>query len=56
MSNNIEYINEYNKTHYKRFRAYITPEEMEELEQKLKLLGMTKPQFLRKAIKELKVK
>ena len=56
MSNNIEYIKNYNKEHYKRFRVYLTPEEMDELEKQLKRLGLTKPQFLKNAIKELKNK
>ena len=56
MSNNIEYIKKYNKEHYKRFRVYLTPEEMDYLEQELKRLGLTKSQFLKDAIKELKNK
>ena len=56
MSNNIEYIKEYNKTHYKRFRVYLTPEEMDELEELLDKLGISKAQFLKDAIKELKNK
>ena len=56
MSNNIEYIKEYNKQHYKRFRVYLTTQEMEELEKELARLGLTKPQFLKNAIKELKKK
>ena len=53
MSNNLEYINEYNREHYRQFKAVIKPDEMEKLEKKLKELKMSKAQFLRNAIREL---
>lgn len=48
------YIQEYNKTHYKAFKVDMKPEELEELNSLLKELGLTKAEFLRKAIQELK--
>ena len=54
--NNKEYIKDYNKTHYERFRVYLKPEEMRELEKEIKRLGITKAEFLRNAIKDLKTK
>ena len=54
MSNNIEYINQYNKDHYKIFKVYLTKDEMEELNELLKKSGITKSQLLKDAIKRLK--
>ena len=56
MSNNMDYIKEYNKEHYVRVQAYLKPDEVKELEKELKRLGITKTQFIRDAIKDLKNK
>ena len=56
MSNNIDYIKGYNKEHYVRLQVYLKPDEMEELEKELNRLGLTKSQFIKDAIKELKKK
>lgn len=56
MSNNINYIKGYNKEHYIRLQVYLKPDEMKELEQELKRLGLTKSQFIKDAIKDLKKK
>lgn len=56
MSNKIKYITGYNKEHYKQLKVYLTPEEMTELESQLKRLNISKVQFVRDAIKELKKK
>jgi len=52
--NQQKYIQEYNKSHYKTFKVDLRNEEMEELETILTSLQLTKAQFLRNAIKELK--
>lgn len=49
-----KYKQEYNKEHYKEFRAYLKLEEMQELESLLKKLNKTKAQFLRESIDKLK--
>ena len=56
MSNKIKYITGYNKEHYKQLKVYLTPDEMSELEFQLTRLKLTKAQFVRNAIKELKKK
>lgn len=52
--NQAKYIQEYNKEHYKTFKVDLKVEEMQELETMLTSLHLTKAQFLRNAIKELK--
>ena len=56
MNNKIKYITGYNKEHYKQLKVYLTPEEMSELESQLTRLKLSKVQFVRNAIKELKKK
>ena len=51
--NQVKYIQQYNKEHYKTFKVDLKIEEMEKLEKILKEKGMTKAQFLRDAIKKL---
>jgi hypothetical protein len=51
MKNN--YINEYNKTHYKQFKVFLKPEEYKLLEERLKALKMSKIDFIRDAIDKL---
>lgn len=53
MANNIEYINNYNKEHYRQFKVVLKPDEYKQLEDKLKSLKMTKTQFVRNALEEL---
>ena len=53
--NQAKYIQEYNKKHYKEFRVNMKLEEMQELETMLTSLHLTKAQFLKNAIKELKL-
>jgi len=48
------YIQEYNKEHYKTFKVDLKKEELQELNELLKKEGLTKAQFLRDAIKDLK--
>lgn len=50
MSNNIQYIKEYNKKNYKRLQTYLTKEKMEDFEEALKKNNLTKAQFINKAI------
>lgn len=54
--NQQEYIQEYNKAHYRAFKVDLKTEEIEELNKLLKEKGLTKAQFLRKAIERLKKK
>lgn len=54
--NNIKYINEYNKSHYKQLKVQLQPEEYKVLEQELNRLKLTKIQFIRDAIQDLKNK
>lgn len=54
--NQQEYIQEYNKAHYKAFKVDLRIEELEELNELLKKRGLSKAQFLRDAIKEIKKK
>ena len=53
MGNKIEYINKYNKDHYKQFKAILKTEEMEILNEELNKRKMNKSQFIRFAINEL---
>ena len=55
-TNQQKYIQQYNKEHYKAFKVDLKVEELEELESILKSKGITKAQFLRNAIKDLKKK
>ena len=52
--NQIEYIKEYNKEHYKTFKVDLKKEELEELNKLLKKKNITKAKFLRDAIDKLK--
>lgn len=52
--NQVKYIQEYNKEHYRTFKVDLKQEEMQELETMLTSLHLSKAQFLRNAIKELK--
>lgn len=52
--NQQKYIQEYNKKHYKEFRVNMKIEEMQELEELLSKVKITKAQFLKKAIEDLK--
>ncbi len=54
--NQSKYIKEYNKQHYKAFKVDLKKEELDELENLLNKKGITKAQFLRDAINELKKK
>ena len=54
--NQMKYQQEFNKKHYKAFKVDLKKEEMLELENLLKKFNLTKAQFLRNAIKELKTK
>jgi len=51
---NKEYKIKYNKEHYKAFKVDLKIEELEELEKILKKENITKAQFLRNAIKNIK--
>lgn len=52
--NQKEYIQKYNKDHYSTFKVDIKKEEMEELNILLEQLNLSKAQFLRNAINDLK--
>lgn len=52
--NQSKYIQEYNKEHYKTFKVDLKVEEWNEINELLNKKGMTKAQFLREAIKQLK--
>lgn len=52
--NQQEYIQEYNKKHYRTFKVDLKIEELEELNKLLKKKGLTKAQFLRNSIEKLK--
>lgn len=52
--NQNKYIQEYKKEHYKTFKVDLKNEEWEQLEKLLKEKKLTKAEFLRRAIKELK--
>ena len=50
----MKYIQEYNKEHYKAFKVDLKVQELDELEALLQKKGLSKAQFLRNAIKDLK--
>lgn len=52
--NQMEYIKEYNKEHYKTFKVDLKKDEWEEIDSLLKEKGITKAQFIRDAIERLK--
>ena len=52
--NETKYKREYNKQHYSTFKVDLLKKEKEDLDQLLKELNLTKAQFLRNAIEELK--
>lgn len=52
----IKYINEYKKKHKKQFKVELDIPEMEELEKMLQENGLTKTQFLKNAIEDLRKK
>ena len=52
--NQLKYIQNYNKDHYKTFKVDLKKEELEELNQLLKEKSLSKAAFLRSAIEELK--
>ena len=54
--NQKEYIQQYNKEHYKTFKVDLKKEEFEELNKFLLKYNLTKAQFLRNAIDTLKCK
>ncbi len=51
-----KYIQQYNKQHYKAFKVDLKKEEFDELEELLNKKGITKAQFLRNAIANLRKK
>ena len=48
--NQNEYIREYNKKHYSYLKVQLKKEEKEELDQLLKELNISKPEFIRQCI------
>lgn len=54
--NKNDYDIEYHKKHYKAFKVDLKKEEMEELNNLLKKRKLTKADFLRQSIEELKKK
>ena len=52
--NQSKYIQEYNKAHYRAFKVDLKIEELEELERLLEKKGISKADFLRNAIEQLK--
>lgn len=48
--NQSKYIQEYKKEHYKQFKVDLKADEMKQLEEYLKKIGLTKSQFLRYCI------
>ena len=52
--NQMKYIKEYNKDHYKTFKVDLKKDEWEEIDSLLKEKGITKAQFIRDAIERLK--
>lgn len=52
--NQLEYIKEYNKEHYKAFKVDLKKEELDNINKLLKENNMTKADFLRLSIKALK--
>lgn len=53
--NQIKYIQEYNKDHYKVFKVNLKNKELEQLEKYLKSHKLTKAQFLRNILIEKKI-
>lgn len=49
--NKIEYNAEYNRTHYKTFKANLKPDDYEEIEEILKKENWSKADYLRESIK-----
>lgn len=49
-----KYKQEYNKEHYKTFKVDLRIEEMQQLEEHLEKIGLTKAQFLRDSIENLR--
>lgn len=54
--NQNKYIQKYNREHYSTFKVDLKHEELEELNNLLKEQRLTKAQFLRNAIADLKTK
>lgn len=54
--NQLDYIREYNKEHYKTFKVNLKSKELDDLNKLLKKYKLTKAQFLRNAIDTLKCK
>ena len=54
--NQKEYINKYKKEHYSTFKVELPKATKKELDEILKLQNLTKSQFLRNAINDLKSK
>ena len=54
--NQNEYIKEYNKQHYASLKIQLKKEEKEELDHLLKKHNLSKPEFIRNAIKDLREK
>ena len=52
----MNYIQKYNKEHYKTFKVDLKKEEFYNLEELLKKNNLTKAAFLRIAIKEISIK
>lgn len=52
--NKKNYIQEYNKEHYKTFKVDLKKDELQELNELLNKTNKTKAQFLRESIEELK--
>ena len=52
--NQSEYIQKYNKEHYRAFKVDLKREELEEINKLLKEKNMTKAEFLRLSINALK--
>ena len=54
MANNYKYINQYNKDHYKQFKASISINDYEVLKNILNSLKMSNAEFLRLSINNAK--
>ena len=52
--NQIKYIQQYNKEHYKTFKVNLKIKEYDELDKILKKKNLTKADFLKKAIEDIK--
>lgn len=53
MSINIKYIEQYNKDHYKQFKAVLKKDEFDKLKELLKETGMSNADILKWAMGEL---